>query len=299
MLYVTQNSNLWYTIDMFGDKNQNQAQAQPQQNQPQTQAPSPQQNAPAPNNTAGGVEDIFAETDKGDAPQAQPGQAPVPGPPTALTSGKLKPSQSSGAGSVPLSQISGKKEGFPLKKIIIIVGISLGVVGIATASYFIWKGRSSAPPAEPALGQPQNPPAVQAPPESPPDSPPTTSNGTEPDPDAVDEEQDSGGGFLDNFQQNQIDKALNPIPQDPASVDTDQDGLSDAQEFDEGTNPRLVDSDNDGLSDWEEVAIFGTNPLNIDSDGDTYIDGEEVQNGYDPLGPGKLLNFEQAKEDLE
>lgn len=47
------------------------------------------------------------------------------------------------------------------------------------------------------------------------------------------------------------------------------------------------DSDNDGLSDIME-SYYGTNPNKADSDGDGFEDGEEVDNGYNPLGPGKL-----------
>lgn len=48
-----------------------------------------------------------------------------------------------------------------------------------------------------------------------------------------------------------------------------------------------LDSDNDGLTNAEEEA-YGTDMNNPDTDGDTYKDGDEVKNGYDPLGPGKL-----------
>ncbi|HPL95271.1 MAG TPA: hypothetical protein PLF15_00615 [bacterium] len=49
-----------------------------------------------------------------------------------------------------------------------------------------------------------------------------------------------------------------------------------------------IDSDNDSLTDIEEE-IFGTDLNNPDSDGDGYLDGEEVLNGYNPMGPGKLI----------
>lgn len=48
-----------------------------------------------------------------------------------------------------------------------------------------------------------------------------------------------------------------------------------------------LDSDNDGLTDIQED-YYKTNKQNPDSDNDGYLDGEEVQNGYNPLGPGKL-----------
>jgi len=51
-----------------------------------------------------------------------------------------------------------------------------------------------------------------------------------------------------------------------------------------------VDSDNDGLDDDLEK-LFGTDPANPDTDGDGYLDGEETENGYNPLGEGKLYNY--------
>ncbi len=71
-------------------------------------------------------------------------------------------------------------------------------------------------------------------------------------------------------------------------VDTDGDGLTDADEAALGTNPQSADTDNDGLSDRDEVKIYGTDPKNPDTDGDGYLDGAEVRGGYNPRGPGKL-----------
>ncbi len=86
-------------------------------------------------------------------------------------------------------------------------------------------------------------------------------------------------------------------PVEPAQVtqpvDTDQDGLTDAEEAQLGTNPNQADTDQDGLTDREEVKVYGTDPLKADTDGDGYNDGDEVKNGYNPKGPGKLLNINQ------
>ena len=82
-------------------------------------------------------------------------------------------------------------------------------------------------------------------------------------------------------------------PAPPAPVipepDSDQDGLTDIEEAQYGTDPTNPDTDQDGLSDREEVMIYRTNPLNPDTDGDTFSDGSEVKNGYSPTGPGKLF----------
>ena len=50
-----------------------------------------------------------------------------------------------------------------------------------------------------------------------------------------------------------------------------------------------IDSDNDGLSDGDEFSVYGTDRFNSDTDGDSYLDGDEVKGGYNPNGSGKLL----------
>lgn len=80
--------------------------------------------------------------------------------------------------------------------------------------------------------------------------------------------------------------AANPA----ATVDTDNDGLTDDEEMAQGTDPNNADSDADGLLDGEEVKTYGTDPLNKDTDGDGYMDGQEVKNAYNPKGAGKLFS---------
>lgn len=65
--------------------------------------------------------------------------------------------------------------------------------------------------------------------------------------------------------------------------DPDDDGLSNYDESQIGTNMIVVDTDHDGLTDYEEARIYGTLPLNPDSDGDGVADGVEVSIGSDPL----------------
>ncbi|NQW20107.1 MAG: thrombospondin type 3 repeat-containing protein [Chloroflexi bacterium] len=60
--------------------------------------------------------------------------------------------------------------------------------------------------------------------------------------------------------------------------DNDCDGLID-EDF------TAIDSDQDGLSDFEEFNVFGTDPFNTDTDGDTFSDSEEILAGTDPLDP--------------
>ncbi|MDP1884060.1 MAG: hypothetical protein Q8L10_01710 [Candidatus Moranbacteria bacterium] len=63
-----------------------------------------------------------------------------------------------------------------------------------------------------------------------------------------------------------------------------------AQEQARTTNNIFLDSDQDGLSDAEEKS-YGTDPQTADTDGDSYTDGAEVKSGYDPLikSPGDKL----------
>ncbi|MFC1612646.1 hypothetical protein ACFL29_02230 [Patescibacteria group bacterium] len=81
-----------------------------------------------------------------------------------------------------------------------------------------------------------------------------------------------------------------PAPQ-PQDMDSDNDGLNDAREQELGTDPLSPDSDGDKLFDREEVDVYKTDPLNKDTDGDGFEDGSEVQDGYDPKGPGKLIEI--------
>jgi hypothetical protein len=59
-----------------------------------------------------------------------------------------------------------------------------------------------------------------------------------------------------------------------------------------------ADDDGDGLLNSEEK-IYGTNPKQSDSDGDTFNDYEEIQNGYNPLGDGKIDKTQLSLENNE
>lgn len=60
------------------------------------------------------------------------------------------------------------------------------------------------------------------------------------------------------------------------ALDSDGDGLTDAQEIELGTDPHNSDTDGDGLDDGAEVNDHHTDPTNPDSDGDGLDDGAEV-----------------------
>ena len=51
-----------------------------------------------------------------------------------------------------------------------------------------------------------------------------------------------------------------------------------------------LDSDGDGLLNADEP-IYGTDIYNKDTDGDGYYDGDEVKSGYNPMGSGKMKLF--------
>ena len=66
-------------------------------------------------------------------------------------------------------------------------------------------------------------------------------------------------------------------------ADTDNDGLTDGEEWLWGVSSQTDDSDNDGLPDYQEWSIYHTDPYNPDTDGDGWTDGEEVNAQTDPL----------------
>jgi hypothetical protein len=72
-------------------------------------------------------------------------------------------------------------------------------------------------------------------------------------------------------------------------LDNDGDGLTNDEETAAGTSLAKPDTDSDLLGDKEEVQVYGTDPLRADTDGDGFNDGVEVSGGYNPNGPGKIL----------
>ena len=67
--------------------------------------------------------------------------------------------------------------------------------------------------------------------------------------------------------------------------DFDEDGLTNLQEYEHGTEPYNEDTDGDGLKDGEEINTYGTDPLKVDTDDDGLYDGDEIYFETDPLNP--------------
>ena len=68
-----------------------------------------------------------------------------------------------------------------------------------------------------------------------------------------------------------------PILSDPTDEDTDDDGLTDEEEYYLETIPLNSDTDRDGLFDETEVDLW-FDPTDASPDGDSYNDKEELTN---------------------
>jgi heme/copper-type cytochrome/quinol oxidase subunit 2 len=94
-----------------------------------------------------------------------------------------------------------------------------------------------------------------------------------------------GDGMPDAWE---LDHDLDPLRGSDATEDLDKDGLSNLQEFVNGTDPNNDDSDGDGLDDYWEL-LFGLDPMfdldaEDDTDGDGFTNLEEY-NKTDPTDP--------------
>ncbi len=105
----------------------------------------------------------------------------------------------------------------------------------------------------------------------------------------VDQDTD-GDGMPDFFEARYA--FLDPNDNTDAAEDLqDNDGLTNLEEFQNGTIPNDADSDNDGLSDGAEVKTHTTNPRLADTDGDQISDGFEIAKGSDPKDNLSLPDF--------
>ena len=87
-------------------------------------------------------------------------------------------------------------------------------------------------------------------------------------------------GLSDSWE---VKYGLNATWSGDASLDGDNDGLTNLEEYKIKLDPTDSDTDDDGLSDGDELNIYKTDPNDSDSDSDGFSDGEEIQLSTDPL----------------
>ncbi len=215
-------------------------------------------------------DDIFAETDKS-APQVAPPTMPASTPaaampaqavmPTAMPEPQVRPfpETSQNIARDPSASQPSRSGGY-MKTILLLVGIIVVIAAAFFISMRILRSQTPVTPLAPAPEEKTTPTAQPAP------APEVTTPTAQPAPAVVD-----------------------------TQLDTDKDGLPDVREAELGTDPLKPDTDGDGLFDREEVEVYKTNPLSPDTDGDSYTDGMEVKGGYNPNGPGKLLELPATK----
>ncbi len=95
-------------------------------------------------------------------------------------------------------------------------------------------------------------------------------------------EDTDGDQLWDGFE---LYSGFDPLFAEPgiAAADSDEDGLSNLEEQQAGSDPHNADSDGDGLTDYDEVRTHKTDPMARDSDGDGLDDAYELTLGTDPL----------------
>lgn len=123
-----------------------------------------------------------------------------------------------------------------------------------------------------------------------------TASGTASTTDTINPAESAEGAentFVENTAINDIDQdGLTDADEmelgtDLARPDTDGDGILDGEEIKLKINPNMPDTDGDGIQDKDELTL-GTDPNKFDTDGDGYGDGSELINGYNPIGEGML-----------
>ncbi|MBN2015545.1 DUF4215 domain-containing protein [Candidatus Dojkabacteria bacterium] len=100
----------------------------------------------------------------------------------------------------------------------------------------------------------------------------------------VDGKEDTDGDGIPDEWEDRYDCVSSTVPD--SGGDPDSDGLTNKEEYENGTDPCDSDTDDDGINDGEEVKEHGTDPNDSDSDDDGLSDGDEVKKyGTDPNNP--------------
>ena len=87
-----------------------------------------------------------------------------------------------------------------------------------------------------------------------------------------------GDGLPDSWEiQYELDER-NANDTNGASGDPDDDGYTNIEEFNFGTDPLRADTDGDGVNDQDEIELLGTDPLDPDSDSTRTSDRDEAGN---------------------
>lgn len=105
------------------------------------------------------------------------------------------------------------------------------------------------------------------------------------DPNEYDSDNDGLSNYVEIYMSD-TDPTLADTDEDgtpDADEDADQDGLSNAQELEIGTDLTKADSDGDGISDYKEINESNTDPCKYDTDEDGLSDGDELILGLNPL----------------
>lgn len=116
---------------------------------------------------------------------------------------------------------------------------------------------------------------------------------------AVPERDVDGDGIPDSYE---TANQGNPLSPAPSNADSDQDGLTDAEEIRRGTDPNNKDSDQDGMPDGWEVEK-GLDPLDPadalqDPDGDKVTNIREYKMGGNPFGVFRLDTYALGSRSL-
>jgi len=172
------------------------------------------------------------------------------------------------------SQISKTKDSKSTGILILGIGAVLLIALFAGFYYFIVKGDGSEPVVETETSEQEAPREVN----------------TNPDPIRQNNQQ---------TLQEEVDQEVADVvetEEEPVIIEQEEPLIAtsgdDSDVKESNPSPNIVkpanDSDQDGLSDAEEK-VLGTNILNSDSDGDSFDDFSELKNLYNPAGEGQLL----------